>query len=269
MGGARDQRAGSKTPDNWPENLDIDALLATGWRPTPFQEFVLKVHGRCDLACDYCYVYRSADQRWRTQPRIMSLTVAARAAARIAEHAERHRLTHVRVVLHGGEPLLRTPHDLAQIIELIRRATGDLAHVEMTVQTNGMRLHEPYLQLFKRNDVRVGVSLDGDATAHNRHRRTPNGGGSHDLVAAGIRRLISPSYRHLFGGLLCVIDPRTDATSVYKGLLEYDPPMVDFLLPHGHWSVPPPGRVQGDPATPYADWLIEIFELWYGEPERP
>ena len=71
----------------WPETLDMNALFAIGWQPEPFQEFVLKVHSRCDLACDYCYVYTMADQGWRGQPVRMSVAMIHQAAARIAEHA--------------------------------------------------------------------------------------------------------------------------------------------------------------------------------------
>jgi uncharacterized protein len=44
--------------------------------------------------------------------------------------------------------------------------------------------------------------------------------------------------------------------------------MVDFLLPHGNWSAPPPRRAADDPGTPYADWLIEVFDRWYGAPKQ-
>jgi uncharacterized protein len=37
---------------------------------------------------------------------------------------------------------------------------------------------------------------------------------------------------------------------------------MDFLLPHGNWDTPPPGRPPDD-STPYGDWLIEIFDRWY------
>lgn len=30
-----------------------------------FMEFVVKIHSRCNPACDYCYVYDMADQSWR------------------------------------------------------------------------------------------------------------------------------------------------------------------------------------------------------------
>ena len=42
------------------------------WRPIPFREFVLKVHARCNLACDYCYMYELADQSWRNASKLMS-----------------------------------------------------------------------------------------------------------------------------------------------------------------------------------------------------
>jgi uncharacterized protein len=32
--------------------------------------------------------------------------------------------------------------------------------------------------------------------------------------------------------------------------------------------VPPPGREPGSAATPYADWLIEIFDRWYAAPKQ-
>ena len=31
----------------------------------PLSQIVLKIHSRCDLACDHCYVYEAADQSWR------------------------------------------------------------------------------------------------------------------------------------------------------------------------------------------------------------
>ena len=57
----------------WPATLDVARLESVGWRPLPFREFVLKIHSRCDLACDYCYMYTMADQSWRDRPVIRSL----------------------------------------------------------------------------------------------------------------------------------------------------------------------------------------------------
>ncbi|MDF5755843.1 FxsB family cyclophane-forming radical SAM/SPASM peptide maturase [Spongiactinospora sp. TRM90649] len=245
---------------------DVAALLARGWRPRPFRTFVLKAHSRCDLACDYCYVYSGPDRSWRDRPRMMSLAVAARAAARIAEHAARHRLPSVHVVLHGGEPLLCPPAHLAGLVAEIRRAVAPPTRVAVSAQTNGVRLDETYLRLFAELRVAVGVSLDGTARVHDRHRRTAGGRGSHASVARALALLGREPYRALFSGLLCTVDVRADPIEVYEELLRHSPPAVDFLLPHANRSAPPPGwSVDG---TPYADWLIAIFDRWYATTPR-
>jgi uncharacterized protein len=46
-------------------------------------------------------------------------------------------------------------------------------------------------------------------------------------------------------------------------LAAFNPPSMDFLLPLGTWATPPPGRSANPSETPYADWLIPIFDLWY------
>jgi uncharacterized protein len=110
------------------------------------------------------------------------------------------------------------------------------------------------------------VSLDGAAEAHDRHRRFASGRGSYAAVSVGLHRLIQTRFRHLFSGLLCTIDLRNDPVATYEAIAAFDPPRVDFLLPHGTWEVPPPGRVAGAPETPYADWLITVFDHWYPAP---
>lgn len=250
----------------WPATLDVHALMADGWRPTPFREFVLKIHSRCDLACDYCYMYEMADQSWRTRPKRMSLTIAEQTAARIGEHVRRHALREIGLVLHGGEPLLAGPDFISHLVAAVRDAVGDRATVHTSLQTNGIGLNDRYLALFNRIGIQVGVSLDGDSDAQDRHRRFASGRGSHMAVTAALRKLTEDRYRHLFNGLLCVIEMRNDPMATYEALLLFGPPRVDFLLPHGTWESPPPGRLPDKAETPYADWLITVFNDWYRQP---
>lgn len=234
----------------------------------PFRQFVLKIHGRCDLACDYCYVYTHADQRWRSRPRAMSRKTVFRTVARIAEHARTHELPSVEVVLHGGEPLLAGAADIEHCVTTLRKAVRDQTETVVKLQTNGIGLHAGYLDFFLRHGIRVGVSLDGGAAAHDRHRTRVDGTGSHTQVARAVRELTREPYRPLFGGLLCTIDLRNDPVDTYENLLEFAPPALDFLLPHGNWSAPPPRRAPASPATPYADWLITVFDRWYHAPRQ-
>jgi uncharacterized protein len=226
----------------------------------PFRQFVLKVHSRCDLACDHCYVYQSADQSWRNRPMVMTEETAAWAAQRIGEHAKSHQLRHVRVVLHGGEPLLAGVARLNQIAAALRAALGDVSDLDLRIHTNGVLLDDAFCEMFAALDVQVGISIDGDRAANDRHRRYADGRSSYDSVVRAIGLLSADAYRHLYAGLLCTVDVRNDPLTVYESLVALRPPRVDFLLPHATWERPP-YRPQGTPAA-YADWLIAIFDRW-------
>jgi uncharacterized protein len=250
------QRAPHPAP--WPFiDLDVAKARAAGHDAVPFRQFILKVHSRCNLSCSYCYVYEMADQSWRALPKRMSRSVAGKAVARIAEHAKRHGLPSVDVILHGGEPLLAGAEWLAGLVGSLRAIVP--ATVNVTLQTNGTLLDRAMLGTLKSLGVKVGVSLDGDADATGRHRTYRNGRNSFDTVARGLDLLQSPEFRDCYSGILCTIDVENDPVTTYEALLKFAPPALDLLLPHANHSSGPPG-------SGYASWLISVFERWYHAP---
>ncbi|MDA5285616.1 FxsB family cyclophane-forming radical SAM/SPASM peptide maturase [Streptomyces sp. NPDC054904] len=252
----------------WPyTRLDVPALRAAGHRPQPIRQFVLKTHGRCNLACTYCYVYEMADQGWRTRPAVMAPTTALRAAERIAEHAAAHALPRVDLVLHGGEPLLGPPAALAAPVEAVRAALARRSprtRVTAAVQTNGTLLTRGRLAALSAAGIRVGVSLDGGLPAHNARRVDHAGRPGFGAASRGLRLLA----RHpdSYAGVLCVVDVTQDPVETYESLLAFQPPAVGLLLPLGNWSTPPPGWSRH--ASPYGDWLLAVFERWWHDGVR-
>jgi uncharacterized protein len=258
---------GNSAPE-WPDRaLDVAALRAAGRQPTPFRDVVLKVHQRCNLACDYCYVYEMADQSWRSRPLVMEDRIWQAAAVRMAEHARTHRLDAMRLVLHGGEPLLAGAARLDRLITGFRREFDGVARLDVQMQSNGVLLDEAILDMLGTHGVGIGVSLDGTPAAHDRRRQRADGRGSHSSVDQALRLLTGERHRDAFAGLLCIVDPTTDPIACYEALLGYRPPALDLLLPHANWSVPPL-RPDGAGPTPYADWLIAIFDRWYDAPRQ-
>jgi uncharacterized protein len=215
------------------------------------------------LSCAYCYVYNSADQSWRNQPVTLNEATRSRIAERIGEHVRRHQLPTISVVLHGGEPLLAGHDGVADTLAAIEAAVPAGTKVRFGLQTNGILIDERFLKTFHQYGVRVGVSLDGDRDANDRHRTYANGNGSFERVAVGLGLLAKPENKDVYSGLLCTIDVRNDPVRAYEGLLAFDPPAIDLLLPHGNWTNPPP-RPPG--TMTYADWLIAVFESWYNAP---
>ncbi|TDC34703.1 FxsB family radical SAM/SPASM domain protein [Micromonospora sp. 15K316] len=226
----------------------------------PISQYVLKVHSRCDLSCDHCYVYQEADQTWRNRPARMAASTVRAAATRIAEHARAHALPVVHVVLHGGEPLLLGPAGLREVLAELRATLAPGTVLDLRMQTNGVLLDEELCRLLVAYDVKVGVSLDGDRAANDRHRLFAHGGSSHSQVRRALALLRRPEFRSSYAGILCTVDVRNDPDEVYSALLAEEPPRVDLLLPHATWDRPP-WRPPGV-ATPYADWLGRIHQRW-------
>src|ERR1700735_4209930 len=222
----------------------------------PLSNFVLKVHSRCDLACDHCYVYEAADQSWRGRPLAISDEVVTQTARRIAEHARSHRLDAVQVVLHGGEPLLAGRARLQRIVTELETALHGVCGLDLRIHTNGVLLDEQLCALFPEQGVRVRISIDGDRGANDRHRRYADGRSSYDKVIRAIGLLRTGRFREIYAGLLCTIDAANAPVAVYDALASLEPPRIDFLLPHATWDEPPP-RTPGA-QTEYADWLIAI-----------
>ncbi|MEU8420854.1 FxsB family cyclophane-forming radical SAM/SPASM peptide maturase [Micromonospora sp. NPDC048835] len=221
---------------------------------------MLKVHSRCDLSCDHCYIYQHADQTWRGRPARMPAATVQAAARRIAEHAHEHGLPVAHVVLHGGEPLLLGAAGLREVLAELHATITPWALLDLRMQTNGVLLDEELCRLFVEYDVRVGVSFDGDRAANDRHRVFAHGGSSHDQVRRALALLRRPEHRTSYAGILCTIDVRNDPDRVYEALLAESPPRVDLLLPHATWDHPP--ERPGSAPTPYADWLGRLHRRW-------
>lgn len=190
----------------------------------------------------------------------MSRSVIDDLASRIGEHAANHDVSELEIVLHGGEPLLAGPEVIDYAVGAIRAALGHHRRANFSIQTNGLLLDNEFLKLFDTLDLTVGLSLDGDREMNDRHRRQADGSGSYSKTAAAASLL--SGYPRLFGGILSVIDLRNNPVRTYEALARFGPPIIDFLLPHGNWSAPPPERPATD-AAPYADWLIAAFDHWY------
>ncbi|ESY55400.1 MULTISPECIES: FxsB family cyclophane-forming radical SAM/SPASM peptide maturase [unclassified Mesorhizobium] len=225
----------------------------------PLNEFIVKVSSRCNLNCNYCYEYNLGDHTWKTQPKTMSEQTARALGRRIAEHAARHALPSVFVSLHGGEVLLLGPKKLDAICGILFEEVAPFAEVQLSMQTNATLLNEHFIEVIRRRQIAVSVSVDGAKAAHDRHRTDHRGRGSFDRVARGIE-LLSRSVPESFTGLLAVIDVANDPIVTFDAIASHGVEFVDFLLPHHNWDSPPP-RPNGDPIA-YGQWYWELYKAW-------
>lgn len=230
-------------------------------------QVILKVAQHCNLNCTYCYVYNRGDESWRSRPRIILDTVVCQLSRRIDEHCDRHEITEFTVEIHGGEPLLLGTRRMQHLIDILH-ANCKRGRLRLTLQTNGTLLNREWIELFARNGISFGVSLDGPPELADRRRVMRSGnGGSTQKVIDNIHALRAqgPLFDEFFGGCLCVVNPDCDGASLVDWFVDQGFTWFDFLLPDGnrtnlpqHWSG----------IEPYTHFLLSAFERWYSMGDR-
>ncbi len=93
------------------------------------------------------------------------------------------------VVWHAGEPMALPVAYYRRAFATMEalRPPGIVLHHHM--QTNGTLLDAPWCAFIREHGIHVGISLDGPAPLHDRHRRTRAGAGTHARVMAGLALL--------------------------------------------------------------------------------
>lgn len=232
---------------------------------TRITSFLVKVASRCNLDCDYCYVYHHADQSWRKMPKLLSEDHQDAFVQRLAEYAELVELKRATVIFHGGEPLLAGADYLVKFTRKIRSAVSRL-EMDFGVQTNGLLLTEEALDKLEVENIAVSLSVDGPREAHDLHRTTRKGRSSFDRVMGALERL--KKRPNIFAGVIAVIDAATQAEMLLSFFSGHQVPKIDFLLPDSHHDRPPPGR-DLEPDL-YERWLLDAFDIWFDRyPELP
>jgi len=197
----------------------------------------------------------------------MSQGVVDATIARIREHALRHGLESVNIVFHGGEPLLAGENFFRYFVEAANTRLRPSVRPHFLMQTNATLLSCRWLELFAELGINFGISLDGTPEAHDANRVDHQGRGSYQKVEEAIRLITSSdrSLHNLARPVLTVINLESDPLDVYRHLRGLGFKGADFHLPDGTHDAPAPGLVDGGTDTPYADWLIAIFNEWFDQ----
>jgi uncharacterized protein len=226
--------------------------------PGKVQSLVLKVAERCNLKCTYCYMYEHRDKSYLHRPHFMSDEIFASMLARVKEYCESNDGARMELCFHGGEPTLVGVATLEKFATESRRVLGDhLAGLSM--QTNATRIDTEWAEMLSRQEIKVGVSLDGPANIHDAVRVDHHGQGSLHRVLEGLRCLQEAK---VLSGILCVVNPRSSGVETYRFFRSLGIRWIDYLLPdvtHDEKH-----RWYGDCGEePVARYLTPIFREWF------
>ncbi|MFN5642634.1 MAG: radical SAM protein [Sphingobacteriales bacterium] len=224
----------------------------------PILELVVKIASRCNFNCSYCYEYNMGDDTWKEASKFMSISTADMLSRRVQEHIDEFQLKEFTFGLHGGEPLLMPPSKLDNLVQQLKSRISKEVNLVFGLQTNAALMSEEFIQVFKKHNINISISLDGIKDIHDKHRLGIDGRPTHDKVIKGIELLqkISPE---LFVGLLSVIDIESNPLENFDFLASFGVD-IDFLLPLKTHDNPPfyPNNDQ----LAYGKWYFEIYKEW-------
>lgn len=153
----------------------------------PISVMIKPASSACNLSCEYCFYHSISAQRRESFKGMMSRQTAQNIIKKAFEFAA---ATDVFFTFQGGEPLLAGIEFFENFMEDAKQLNTENAKVTVCVQTNGTLINEQWCEFFKKQDILVGVSLDGDEEL-NSYRKYPDGSDSFQDVIKSIELLKS------------------------------------------------------------------------------
>lgn len=225
---------------------------------------IVKLTARCNLKCDYCYMFEHADRSFMHKPARMEMNLFKKLIDDIKLHAQQHHWKRIKLSLHGGEPLLVGKDYFDEALRYVREQLEPFMMVSVCLQTNGVLIDNDWISLFSKHNVDIGISLDGPAITNDRHRLDHRGRSTYEKTVRGLRlcQKAKGHGHHFLGGILSVIDPYSSGREVFNHLVDdLNIEWMDFLLPDIHHdNLCDYHRV---PSLSYAHFLNDVFDAWW------
>lgn len=157
---------------------------------TPFSTplFIMSkpVGSNCNMKCQYCYyLAKNKDLYSSDSNHLMSETTLE---TFIKEYIQASTTDEVVFTWHGGEATLRPISFYKKAIEF-QKKYGRGRPIVNCFQTNGTLLNDEWCEFFKKEQVLVGVSIDGPQEFHDEFRIMKRGGTSWHKVMQSISLL--------------------------------------------------------------------------------
>jgi uncharacterized protein len=212
-------------------------------------------------------MYNMGDGTYRNQPKVMSDKVVDALLERVKSHCELHEIDSFNFAFHGGEPLLAGENFF---LKFMTKANAVLSGIAVTylLQTNATLLTQEWCEFFDTWKVQIGISLDGTPEANDQFRIDHAGKGSYTRIVAGLKLAQTHRKNMHQPGVLSVVNIQADPVAIYHHFKEINAVNVSFLLPDSNYDkLPPPPAADSDLSkeTPYADWLIRLFDAWFND----
>lgn len=172
---------------------------------------ILRMTNSCNLNCSYCY-----DKSNHINPKKENNKIINN-MNNIVENIKKlliNKNCKDKIIFHGGEPLLINAETYEKLILKLIEFNPD---IKFSIQTNGTLLTKEHINIFKKYDVSIGISLDGYNEEMNKYRVYSNGKNTFNTVMKRIELLKNEKVK--FGLIM----------SLSKEILGHEQELYDFI----------------------------------------
>ena len=163
------------------------------------------------------------------------------------------------IIWHGGEPTLIKAENLAKVMQYQREEKHNIL---WQMQTNGTLFTDEYIEVLREYDVRVGISLDGLRSHHDKYRVTKNGKPTFNKVEKNIEKMQKKGIQ--CSVLVTITDNNVmDLCEIYEYLTEHK------LCFSYNALYPKPDKdytTEFEPLT-FSEMICKLFDKWITDQE--
>ena len=224
-----------------------------------FQIFAKPVGPLCNLSCRYCYYLNKNSQYTGANNFMIEDEILEKY---IIQHIEATTEPTINFSWHGGEPLLAGQDFFRKVIKLQRKHKPAGSKIINGIQTNGTLLNDELCAFLAKEDLVVGISIDGPGDFHNNYRRTRNDRSTLHLVIRGYELLRKHG---VIPEILCVVNAGNVRypLAIYDYFKQIGAEYITFLP----LVIKQPGSPTGVssisvPSEEFGVFLSTIFDEW-------
>lgn len=225
----------------------------------PLSILIKPVSGSCNMNCSYCFYTDEIQNREIACTGMMSKDTMHKLVDQAFDYAD----FDCTFAFQGGEPTLAGLEFFEVFSSYVNNHPNPKhLNVHYAFQTNGLLIDAAWAEWFAKNQVLVGISLDGPKSIHDRYRKDHQGNGTFDRVMAAIDLL--KQYKVDYN-ILCVVH----GASAYKAKKIYEFYRKNDMNYHQYIEcLDPLEAARGSfeySLTParYETFLKDLFDVWY------
>lgn len=153
----------------------------------------------CNLRCRYCFYYDVADNREVKNYGIMNDDTLENMVKKVFGDVEYS----ANFAFQGGEPTMAGIEFFEKFHKFVEKYNTKKIIVNFSLQTNGTLLNKKWLELFKKHNYLIGLSLDGNKEMHDTFRIDAKGEGTFSRVLKAAKMMKKADVEF---NILCVVN---------------------------------------------------------------